>query len=165
MLNTFTLIKLFQKKKDSSLNIRIYMIMMFLSWLLLGFSLIVFYTYSGDLSYSALLPYINVNQQDLLIFSAVAALVCVFVFIFGLAPLHFWFAEALANTILPVITYFLLVPIVACFGCFIQLNLHMLAAYQDELLFFYKIVALLSIGIGAVGACSAQNILKTFAYV
>ena len=165
MLNNFTLIKLFQKKKDSSFNVKIYMIMMFLSWLLSGFSLIVFYTYSGDLSYSALLPYIDVNQQDLLIFAAVAALVCVFVFMFGLAPLHFWFAEVLANTILPVITYFLLVPIVACFGCFIQLNLHMLAAYQDELLFFYKIVALLSVGIGAIGACSAQNIRKTFAYV
>lgn len=164
-LNNFTLIKLFQKKKDSTLNVKIYMIMMFLSWLLLVFSLIVFYTYSGDLSYNALSPYISANQPNFLIFSAVAALVCVFVFIFGLAPLHFWFSEALASTILPVATYFLLVPIVACFGCFIQLNVHMLAAYQDELRFFYKIVALLSVGIGALGACSAQNLRKIFAYV
>lgn len=165
MLNNFTLIKLFQKNNDSSSNTKIYMIMMFASWILLGFSLIVFYTYSGNLSYNALLPYIDINQQDILISSAVAALVCVFVFMFGMAPLHFWFAEALANTILPVIIYFLLVPVIACFGCFIQLNLHMLAAYQDELLFFYKIISLLSIGIGAVGACSAQNIRKTFAYI
>ena len=164
MLNNYVLLANFRKNKEYVLSIKTYMSIMFMCWMVLIGALGILYYFQLDFSYDMLRVDLDVNHDNPLIYTAMAGVIIGFVFLLGLAPLHFGFTEALSETILPVITYFILVPVVACVGSFIQLNLHVLAPMHDKLKFFYEAVALLSIGVGAVGACSAQNIRKIFAY-
>lgn len=164
MLNNYILLFNFRKKKEYVLSTKTYMTIMFMCWALLIGALGILYYLQFDFSYNMLRTDLDVNQNNPLVFASMAAIVVSFMFLLGLAPLHFGFTEALGETILPVISYFLLVPVVACIGSFIQFNVYVLSPYYDKLKFFYEAVALLSIGIGAIGACSVQNIRKIFAY-
>ena len=164
MLNNYMLLVNFRKKKEYVLSSKTYMVTMFLCWGLLAVALGILYYFDADFSYDMLKAHLNIFQENPLIFIAISFIVVVFFFLLGLAPLHFWFTEALSETILPVITYFILVAVVACVGGFIQLNLYILPPMYERLKFFYEAVALISVGVGAIGACSVRNIRKIFAY-
>lgn len=114
--------------------------------------------------YADLRTALEINKNETLSFVAVGMLATVFMFLLGLAPLHFCITEISGKTILPVFAYLLLVPLCALWGGFIQINVNMLMPMLGNLRFFYMAVALLSVGIGAIGACSGQNIRKIFAY-
>ena len=164
MLNNYVLLVNFRKNKEYVLSLKTYLSIMLMCWVVLAGALSVLYYYQIDFAYDMLRVDIDISQDNPLVYTAMAGVIVGFVFLLGLAPLHFGFTEALSETILPVITYFILVPVVACVGSFIQLNLYVLPPLHDKLIFFYESVALLSVGIGAIGACSARNIRKIFAY-
>lgn len=164
MLNNYMLLLNFQRKKEYVMSTKTYMIIMFVCWGMMAAALALLYCYSHDFSYEALRADLGLYQDNPIIFAAFAALIVNFIFLLGIAPLHFWFTEALSETILPVIIYFTLVPIVACIGCFIELNIYVLPPLSDRFKLFYECIGLLSVGVGAVGACSVQNIRKIFAY-
>lgn len=121
------------------------------------------YRLCGNLNYDILAVYFDVQKENPYIFSLAAIFVLQFIFLFGIAPLHFWYTETAGRIILPVFTCFTLVPLGGIFAGFIRLNLAMLPAQLEQFSFFYKYLALLSVFTGAVGSCSGKNVWKIFA--
>ncbi len=87
-----------------------------------------------------------------------------FLFALGVAPFHFWFADAVSGTILPVAGYLSIVPGVAYFAVLLNLVLNAL----DPLYPWFETVMLIfgisSVFIGAVGANSEDDLRRIFAY-
>ena len=84
--------------------------------------------------------------------------------LFGIAPFHFSLVDALAPSVLPVATYFNLVPLFALFAVFIKLNTMVFVPSETELNLIYSVFGILSLIIGAIGANSSRNLKKIFAY-
>lgn len=150
--------------KENKLGVHIYLFLIVASGILLSIATGMFYHWCGVLDYEVLHTYIELHKDEVQVYMAVAAIVVPFLFMLGLAPLHFCITETLGKISLPVFTYLLLVPITAVWGGFIHLNVNALSPLLPEFRLFYIAVALLSVGIGAIGANSGQNIRKIFAY-
>lgn len=121
------------------------------------------YRLCSNLNYDILAVYFEVQKENPYVFSLAAIFVLQFIFLLGIAPLHFWYTETAGRVILPVFTCFTLVPLGGIFAGFIRLNLVMLSAQLEQFVFFYKYLALISVFTGAVGACSGKNVRKIFA--
>ena len=152
-------------QKDFNIGTRIYMISSLLCVLLLMGAVGILHTLCGSLDYKVLRVYLDINQSDMFVFAAGAMLIIPFLFLLGLAPMHFWLTETLGKTILPVFSYFVLMSVIGAWGSCIHLNIAVLAPLATYFKTFYIAIALLSVGVGAVGACSGQNIRKIFAYI
>lgn len=85
-------------------------------------------------------------------------------FLLGVAPLHCCFADAVAPAVLPVASYFCLVPLNALFACFIKLNTIVFASVKIELSLIYMCFGIFSLIVGAIGANASRNLRKIFAY-
>ena len=92
-------------------------------------------------------------------------LLFVFIFLMSLAPLHFIFIESLSKVALPVVVYLLLIPEITCLAGYINMQIAIFKPLADKFAFLTQAIALISIGIGVLGACSAQNLRKIFAYI
>lgn len=95
---------------------------------------------------------------------AFVLIICSLLFMMGIAPFHFWFADMTGFSILPVSGYLSIIPIFAYFSCFVSVVVK--AFYPLYLWFSPVMVAFgcLSIAIGAIGANSKRNLRKIFAY-
>lgn len=131
---------------------------------LLVFATFQLYHIDNTLFFESLRQNIKMYQVSGFTFISVACIITVLMFLIGFSPLHFWSTELLSSAILPIFTYFTLIPTVSYFASLIHLNIYVFAPMLDKFSFFYKAIALISIGVGAVGACSGQNIRKMFAY-
>lgn len=154
----------YDSKRDNQLNTGVYRFSIIICCILLIFSVIIFYLSSGSLMYNDLHSYIDVHHSELPIFFASCTTLLSFSFLIGLAPLHFWFTEALGKTILPVFIYFILVPICSYFAGIIKFNIKIISPLADYFTCLYTSISLLSITIGAIGTCSGKNIRKILAY-
>ena len=114
--------------------------------------------------YHSLSIYFENETENTVAFMIAIGLTLVFVFLLGLAPLHFWYTETTGQIVLPVFTYFTLIPISTCWGAFIKLNTYVLSAMEPRLILFYQGLGVLTMFVGAIGACSGKNIRKIFAY-
>ncbi|MBR1825995.1 MAG: hypothetical protein IJ770_05360 [Alphaproteobacteria bacterium] len=152
-------------QKDSNISSRIYLISSLFCALLLTGAAVILRLLCGSLDYEALRMYFDLNQSDIRLFAAAAMLIVPFLFLTGLAPMHFWLTETFGRMMLPVFVYFVLMSGTGGWGGFIHLNIAVLAPLAAYFKIFYVSVALLSIGVGAVGACGGQNIRKIFAYI
>lgn len=150
--------------KDNKSEAHIYLFFVILSIFLLSAVVLIFYHNCGALDYGTLREYIELHKNTEKTYFIAAIIIMPFLIMLGLAPLHFCVTETLGRISLPVFTYMLLVPPTAAWGGFICLNVNVLSPLMPELRLFYVAIALLSVGIGAVGANSGQNIRKIFAY-
>lgn len=164
MCSNYLLLSNADKKKEVHQSCRIYAVGAVIFWLLLLAITAVLYILCGDLKYETLQGYFVEHQDETVVFCLASALVLTFIFLLGLAPLYYWFTATMGQIILPVFTYFVLVPVCAGWGAFMRLNASVLDPLSDLFYIFYTGAALISIGIGAVGACSGKNIYKIFAY-
>lgn len=163
MMGNYALLRGSSVKKEFNSD-RIYLFAMIFCILLLGISLFIFYHYADSFNYEQIKEALSINARNIWLFVAVSSVLVVFMFMLGLAPVHFWFTETLGGTILPVFAYFVMVPICACWGGFIRFNVEAIGSFAENLYLFYKAIALISISLGAMGACSVQNVRKILAY-
>ncbi len=128
-------------------------------------ALILVYRACQSFDYADISAYLANSPHSLGVFAIGAVLVLGYMFLFAAAPLHYWLTEAAGKMTMPVFAYFMLLPNIAYLLSFIRLNLRVLQPLNSELQMFYVGVAFMSMFVGAVGACSSQNIRKTFAYI
>ncbi|MBP5215338.1 MAG: hypothetical protein J6039_02140 [Alphaproteobacteria bacterium] len=164
MLSNYILLKSTGKKRDIDVGGSVYLSATVVSVILLCLTQIICKEIGSSLRYEDLRAVMAEQSGNPLLFGVMAAWAVVFTFLLALAPLHFWFTEILGRTILPVFAYFMLVPIGAYLAGFIRLNVVVFAPMATYAGLFYKAVALISLAVGAVGACSVQNVRKIFAY-
>lgn len=163
-ISNYILLKDSDNQKELSLGTRLYLLLTCLGGAMFGGALAILYYRCGTLDYAALRPYFELNKESAETFVLAAMLIVPFLFLLGLAPLHFCTTESLGKAILPVFAYMMLMPTTAAWGGFIHLNVGALAPVSPLFRLFYIAIALTSIGVGAIGACSGQNIRKIFAY-
>ncbi|MBQ7632990.1 MAG: hypothetical protein IJS88_02600 [Alphaproteobacteria bacterium] len=164
LIGNYIMLKQGDNKKETDLGNKVYMVTAICAMVLLAIATAILYEKNGSTAYSELRTMLAINKDDPLLFAAIGMFVTVFVLLLGMAPLHFCASEVLGKTILPVFMYFLLVPFSAVWGGFIRFNISIAEPIFGQLRLFYMSAALLSVGIGAIGACSGQNIRKIFAY-
>ncbi len=151
-------------KKTSNQNALIYSISAFLFSCLLIVATTVLYKQCGTLNYTQLATYIEIYRHHLPVFSAAIILVFGFLFLLGMAPLHYWLTEILDSVKLPIFSLFILLPSCAVWIGFLRLNLKLLTFLTPSLHMFYLGIAVFSLAIGAIGATSCRNVRKIFAY-
>ncbi|MBR1600455.1 MAG: hypothetical protein IJ677_02630, partial [Alphaproteobacteria bacterium] len=163
MMGNYAMLKGNSVKKEIKSD-KIYLTAMVFCFILLGMSLLIFYRYSNSFNYAQIREVLSIYTRNIYLFIAVSAILIVFTFMLGIAPLHFWYTETLGGTFLPLFAYFAIVPICACWGGFIRFNVEAISPFSENLYLFYKFIALISISLGALGACSVQNVRKILAY-
>lgn len=164
LFSNFLMMKNAENKKDLSINVRVYLISSICFVTLMCIAAFLLYYLSNSFDYTAILAYLDTKQQDAITFTASAMFILGFIFMIGLAPMHFCLTETLGKVMLPVFAYFMLVPTAAYWAGFIRLNMKMLSPLINEFHLFYITIALLSVAVGAIGTCSGQNIRKIMAY-
>lgn len=164
IIGNYVMLRAASAKRETSSSDMIYLVSAVFCILMMISALLVFYNYSADFDYSSVKEMLEKNLHSPILFGACAAVILTLMFMIGIAPLHFWFTETLGKTILPVFAYFMLVPVCAGWAGLIRINIEVFAPVSDSLHIFYKTVALSSVVIGALGACSGQNIRKILAY-
>ena len=123
------------------------------------------YNHTHNLSYTDILQSIETKQiPHSTALLSISLILIALLFMMGIAPFHFWFAEAVSISILPVAGYLTIIPIFAYYACFINIAANVFA---PMLPYFYKtfiICGVLSVLTGAIGANSEENLRKIFAY-
>lgn len=85
-------------------------------------------------------------------------------FMLGLAPFHFWFAEVLSVCVLPISGYFTIIPIFAAYSALVNLCLNVFFPMINYIKPALVVFAFLSLLLGAVSAIKETNLRKLFAY-
>lgn len=164
MVADYILLRAAGTKREASGSDNVFMISSIFSAGLLLFSLATFYPFTVSFNYADLRLVLAGYSHQQWLYVGVCGINLSLMFMIALAPLHFWFTETLGKAILPVFAYFIIVPVSACWGALIRLNVEVFPPLADNLFIFYKVVALSSISLGALGACSGQNVRKILAY-
>ena len=164
LISNYILLKDSDNQKETSIGTRLYLVLMWVCIALLGGALAMFNYRYGTLDYASLRTHLELQKENAEVFVLSAMTIVPFLFMLGLAPLHFCVTESLGKATLPVFAYLMLMPVIAAWGGFIRLNVLVFAPVLPLFAWFYIAIALISIGVGAVGACSGQNIRKIFAY-
>ena len=160
----FTLLNHSAKIKENLNGLQFYKYTaLFFSLAMLAVALI-FYLENGHLAYSSLASFIDTNSYSSEAFLLMFVIFTGFIFLFGLTPFNFWHSETLGQVILPVLSYFLLVPFAAYFCAFINLRINVFAPISFSAANLCMIFAVVSIFVGALGTCTGKNIYKLFAY-
>lgn len=129
----------------------------------LGLGLI--YEQTGSFDYDRVYNYFAALKT----FSLINILSYVFIlipllFMLGLAPFHFWFAEVLSVCVLPISGYFTIIPAFAAYSALVNLCLNvffpMISFIKPALVTF----AFLSLLLGAISPIRETNIRKLFAF-
>ena len=163
MLNNLIMLHKHSKRK-SIFNSKILPLIMVIFFVVMSAALIYLYEVAESLDYEVLKDFAGNNQKNYLVFVSVAGILLFFILLTGLVPLHFWLTETLADIYLPVFAFLMLIPIPASFAGLLELNIYFLMPMANQLRIFYVVIALLSMIVGAIGACSAKNLYKVFAY-
>ena len=95
----------------------------------------------------------------------IISIFCVFLFLIGAAPFHFWLADSISPLILPVATYFSVVPLLAFWSVFFKLNVEFFSLSTDNLNKLYFGFGILSVICGSLGANTSRFLRKIFAFV
>ena len=124
----------------------------------------VFYFENGHLSYASLSSFFAMNAGSADVSYLMFAVFLCFAFAVGLAPFCFWRTELLGQAILPVISYFLLVPFGISLIALTNLSRTVFAYSSGIAENLFLLFGLLSVLFGAVGSCSGKNVYKLLAY-
>jgi NADH:ubiquinone oxidoreductase subunit 2 (subunit N) len=137
-----------------------------------GFSLLFFVLMAAVaviMLYPHGLSYVNAAEQiakmpDILLFLTASGLLLVFIFMLGIAPLHFWTSDVAGLAVLPVAAYFAFVPQTALWVSFIKINMLLFAPLAENLKNIYLTFGVLSLIIGAFGANTSRNMRRIFSF-
>ena len=164
MMGNYALLRSVSPKKELSGEEAAYKYAMIFCMLLSGVALLILHQFGNSFDYESLKLVLFANSESPLLFVAVAAILAVMMFMLGLAPLHFCFIQTSENSVMPVFAYFVIVPVCACWAGFIRVNTEVLTPFADDLYLFYKVAALISVFLGALGACGSKNVREILAY-
>ena len=92
-------------------------------------------------------------------------LICVLLYLLGAAPFHFWLADQSSPLVLPVASYFALIPILSLWFVFLKINQTIFVNFKDALENIYLVFGILSMIFGIIGANSSHFIKKIFSSV
>ncbi|MBR2300155.1 MAG: hypothetical protein IJ870_06265 [Alphaproteobacteria bacterium] len=92
-------------------------------------------------------------------------ILCTLFFFLSLAPFHFWLSEASSTLILPVATYFALIPKMALFGLFFKLQNSVFSLFAEPLRDVYFVFGILSVSFAVIGANASRFLRKIFTSV
>ena len=134
--------------------------------LLLAASLLLFrrlgipYDYAGACTYLE-----HLRRPGGLHYLAAVLLIVSLLYMLGIAPFHFWYADVLGGSVLPAGTYLTFIPPLAYLAVLVNLLSNVFFPLYGQLRLFLTGCAALSVILGAVGANSETNLRKLFAYV
>lgn len=137
---------------------------MFFAGLFAGGLSMVYYK-TGSFDYIALADYLSEIKQigfyEVVMYVLIMAPL---LFLIGLAPFHFWFADVLSVCVLPICGFLTVIPVFAGYSALVDLSLNvfypLLPYFKPVLVTF----AALSLLVGAVSANRETNLRKLFAY-
>lgn len=164
MMGNYALLRTNPLKTENTVNERIYLFLLVFCILLTAVCILILHHYGTYFDYSQIKNILLANEHDPFLFVAASCGVTVFVVMLGLAPLHFWFTEMSGKEVLPVLAYFIILPVCSACAGFIRLNTEVFYPLADNFYIFYKSIALMSVTLGAFGVCSGQNVRKILAY-
>lgn len=163
IMGNYALLRGSSAKNEMTDGVINYLYALIICILLAGLSLLILYRYVGSFDYDDIKIFLSLNINNPWLFVAAASILMILMFMIGLAPLHFWLVQAAQKSVLPVFAYFIIVPVCACWAGFIRVNVEAFAPFNEDFYLFYKSAALLSISLGALGACSSKNVHKILA--
>lgn len=142
-----------------------YLIFVVLNVLMFAAGLALISQKAGTLSYAGIYEFFAAQSKfdwsDICCYALVFAPL---LFMLGLAPFHFYFAEILGICILPISGYLTIIPVFAAYGALVNLCLNaffpMIGFIKPVLVCF----AVLSLFLGAISAIKESNIRKLFAF-
>lgn len=127
--------------------------------------LYLLYLDAGSLGYSEVDAYLSsVHKITFRHYLAVSLFLGGLLFMMGIAPLHFWFVDAVGIAILPVSGFLTLIPVFAYFSCLADLIVNVFFSVYGQFKPVLISFAVLSVVIGAVGANSEGNLRRLFAF-
>ena len=141
---------------------RRYLLISLLFLILCGSAL--FYIKDHSLQYDAVAEYLTQIPDTFRIF-VLTALLCLLLYLLGIAPFHFWIADRILPLIMPVATYFALIPTLFLWFLFFKINQNVLFNFTEPLQKIYYIFGILSALFGIIIANSSHFIKKTFASI
>ena len=115
-------------------------------------------------NYSDIAAVFSQNGINLVAFLAAMGIFVPVLYALNVAPFHIMAEEKQSRSILPVAHYFALIPMIAFFAILLKLNQLFYPIYGNHLTSAYKILALLSIIFGAIGANARINLHRICAY-
>lgn len=128
------------------------------------FAAVLFVLRDQSWQYEALGDYLVQAPQNMRVF-ALAGILCVLFFMLGAAPFHFWLADRIAPLVMPVATYFALIPVLMLWVLFFKLNNTLLIGFTENLRNIYLAFGLISVIFGVIGANASRFVKKIFASV
>lgn len=159
------MIKLCDDDFDISSVVVRYRIFSLLFFLMFALGCGMVYHKIGSLDYTKVGEYLNTLQVISLYEVASAVFIIVpLLYMIGLAPFHFWFAEVLAVCTLPVCGFLTMVPIFAGYSALADLCLNVFYPLQGYLKPTLMLFSVLSLLIGALSANNEQNLRRLFAF-
>lgn len=133
--------------------------------LLLLIGLYMIYNKIGSLNYISVYEFYaskqHIDLYDILTYAFILAPV---LYLLGLAPFHFWFADIISVSILPVCIFYTLIPIFAVFSCIVNLCINVFFPLIGDIKPVLWGFAVLSLFLGAISANKEKNLRKLFAY-
>ena len=160
----FLLLKHSHKLKENYTGLKNYKKAAYLFGSIMLLIAFVLYIENGHLAYSSLSPFVSIYLSPSEVSYLVFAIFICFAFLFGIAPLNFWRTEGLGQVILPVLAYFLLVPVAAYFGALLNLSIKIFSSQFASISNLTICFGTISLLIGAFGVCSGKNLYKLLAY-
>jgi len=133
-------------------------------FLLLLMAVSIYLLRGGDFSYQNAAEYL-VMTTPLIKMTVIIGVLCMFLFLIGAAPFHFWLSDSISPVVLPIATYFSIVPLLAFWSVFFSLNAQFFAQSADHLSQIYFGFGALSVICGALGANSSRFLRKIFAFI
>lgn len=137
--------------------------MLFTLMFALGLALI--YYQAGSLGYKEIYTYFaELKSFSLVNILSYVLILTPLLFMLGLAPFHFWFAEVLSVCVLPISGYFTIIPIFAAYSALVNLCLNVffpMIGYIKPALIAFAFISLL---LGAISAIKENNLRKLFAF-
>lgn len=118
------------------------------------------YDYAGACTYLE-----HLHRPGGLHYLAAVLLIVSLLYMLGIAPFHFWYADVLGGSVLPAGTYLTFIPPLAYLAVLVNLLSNVFFPLYGQLRLFLTGCAALSVILGVVGANSETNLRKLFAYV
>jgi len=124
----------------------------------------LWYMAQGQTEYVSLANVISEQNKSLTIFMGIMGILMPLFYALSIVPFHMMAEEKTSKSILPVAQYFATIMPIACWGVFIRINQIFIPTYGTEMAFAYKILALISVIFGAIGASARINLHRIFTY-
>ena len=145
---------------------RVYLAGALIMALLFAAAIAVLQHYSGGCNYQEVEQFLEEDTAGLWQCRLSFVLImCALFYMLGLAPLHFWRAEVISRTIVPVSGFLTIVPIFAYLSCQIDVMINVFYPYSHQFAGIMQICGCLSVFFGALVCNGENNLRRMFAHI